>query len=534
MNIIKTLFHVFLLALFVMLLISCGGSDDDDADEAITDSDDDIVDDDDTGDDDDDAMQDDDDDDDTSPPDPHDPPWLYVRNGSDAHIQDELGRQVLLRGVNFNHLGDYWQVDPSLPTVSELGPDDWDDAAALGHNVVRLVTTWSAWEPVRDEIDLDYLDRVREAVADAKERGIYVVIDMHQDAWSKFVFTPADEVCPPGTGHQKGWDGAPLWATHTDDQPTCTPGGREESPAVMRAWENFYSNHDGIRDELVELWAFIANEFALESNVAGFDLLNEPGMGESLVNTFTGLTQFTREAIAAIREVETALDAPGHIVFFEGLFAGTPLAFDLGDENIVFAPHNYAESIGPSFDGLLELMFLYYNAMSRLYQSPIWVGEYNKFSDPETSDAWLTRYSELDELWLQDGGTWWQWEQECGDPHEAQWPPTPEWLAEKQLECSVPEFARFRIRACMDRSYPRATPGRLTSLEAVPCDGHLIMTGATDLLGEADLWIRSDATTEPVVTGVGIQGMELTQVDGGWRALVTVDGEYSIEVAPEK
>ncbi|MCZ7584451.1 MAG: cellulase family glycosylhydrolase [Deltaproteobacteria bacterium] len=122
--------------------------------------------------------------------------WLHAETGPAPGIFDSKGRQVILRGPNFNHLGDYFETDPSLPTVAKLGPDDWDDAAALGTNVVRLVTSWSFWEPERGAFNEDYLQRVRDAVADAAARDIYVVIDIHQDAWSKFVFTPADDECP--------------------------------------------------------------------------------------------------------------------------------------------------------------------------------------------------------------------------------------------------------------------------------------------------------------------------------------------------
>jgi endoglycosylceramidase len=249
---------------------------------------------------------------------PHEPlSWLKAKQGPEAGIYDSLERQMLLRGVNFNHLGDYFQTDPSLPTVAALGPDDWDDAGALGTNVIRLVTTWSAWEPERDRISEAYLARVRDAVAQANAHGMYVVIDMHQDAWSKFVFTPVEETCPDGTRHQKGWDGAPEWATFTDGWATCTPGSREDSPAVRRAWDAFYANRDGIRDQLADLWGYIASQFADEPGVAGYDLLNEPGNGSNIVSTSVGLTEFYRSAIRAIRDAEAQAQSQGHIIFFE-------------------------------------------------------------------------------------------------------------------------------------------------------------------------------------------------------------------------
>ena len=456
---------------------------------------------------------------------------LTARDRPRRGLYDEYGRDVLLRGINFNHLGDYFQTDPSLPTVAELGPDDWDDAAALGANVVRLVTSWSAWEPERDRIDEEYLARVRDALAEANARDMYVVIDMHQDAWSKFVFTPAEETCPEGTHHQRGWDGAPLWATFTDGEPTCTPGRREDSPAVRRAWDNFYSNRDGIRDELVELWAFIAFEFADEPGVAGYDLLNEPGNGSDPLSTLAGLTDFYRSAIRAIRDAEARTESQGHIIFFEPSVYGVPPAFDLGDDNLVYGGHNYAESIGPSFPGLLDLSFWAFDLLARLYGTAHWVGEYNSFSNPETNEEWTARYAALEDRYLISGGAWWQWEQECGDPHSVQYPPTPEWIEQQRERCGD---ARFDVTTCLSRAYPRAAPGILTGLSAEPCGEGLFVSGRTDEASVADLWFPSSSDIEPVVAGTGIESVVTDKVAGGWRIEVTVDGAYVIEVAPEE
>ena len=94
-------------------------------------------------------------------------PWLTARRGKSPGIFDSLGRQVLLRGANFNHLGDYFQASPYLPTVDPLEPDDFDKAAATGMNVIRLVTSWSFWQPERGGFDVKYLARVRAAAVGA-------------------------------------------------------------------------------------------------------------------------------------------------------------------------------------------------------------------------------------------------------------------------------------------------------------------------------------------------------------------------------
>ena len=41
---------------------------------------------------------------------------LYAKRGENAGIYDQQGRFVILRGVNYNALGDYWQANPAVPT----------------------------------------------------------------------------------------------------------------------------------------------------------------------------------------------------------------------------------------------------------------------------------------------------------------------------------------------------------------------------------------------------------------------------------
>ena len=460
---------------------------------------------------------------------------LQAVRGAQPAIVDAQGRQVILRGVNFNHLGDYFSAAPSLPTVGELTDEDWDDAAALGMNVIRLVTNWSAWEPERNQIDLGYLARVRAAVDEANARGMYVVIDMHQDAWSKFVFTPADEICPEGTRHQVGWDGAPLWATFTDGAPTCTPDRRENSPAVIRAWDSFYENRDGIADELAELWGFIAEAFAGDDGVAGYDLLNEPGNGSNVIASSRGLGAFYGKAIDEIRRGEARVGDVRRIIFFEPGVTVTPLAFGFSDDpQLVFAPHNYFASIIPGDLDTLNLGFGVFDLASDAFESALWFGEYGSFSSSaERNDAWYTRVAELEDArGGLAGGTWWQWEQECGDPHDTErvYPLTPEVLAEREQRCGSP---RFRVSACVDRAYARAAPGRLTSLSAPGCGGVLQAIGASDTGGVAELWIPSTASREPRVSGQGVGRARARAVRGGYIVQVDVDaGAYRIEVDP--
>jgi endoglycosylceramidase len=457
--------------------------------------------------------------------------WLTAVRGTDAGVYDDAGRQVLLRGVNLNHLGDYFQSHPDLPTVATLDGTDWDDMAAQGMDVVRLVTSWSAWEPERDQFDTGYLARVRAAVEAANDHGMYVVIDMHQDAWSKFISTPSGETCAPGTRPQIGWDGAPQWATYADGVPTCTPAGREDSPAVKAAWGAFYGNRDGIRDELAELWGWIAGEFADEPGVAGFDLLNEPGYSFDQSTTLAGLGAFYRSAIGRIRAAERAVDGRGHVVFFETTVNGPFVAPGFSnDPNLVFAPHNYGESIGPSVPGLLDVLTDALGLLANAYGTTTWIGEYGSFtSDADARTAYMARFNQLQDRAPGAGGTWWQWEQQCGDPHDVSgaYPPSDEWVAQQVPTCS--DSARMAT-PCTARSYPRAVPGRLTSLVADPCGGPVTVTGRTPAPSTAELWFAGERPSPPTVSGEGLGAATVEARPGGYRITVAVSGDYRIDV----
>src|SRR5947199_4327440 len=104
-------------------------------------------------------------------------PRLHAERGSDPAIVSADGRQVLLRGVNVNQLGDYWQQNPALPPTIPLTEDDFAGMHALGMDVVRLIVHWSKLEPAPGRFDDGYVAQIREAVGWAREQGIYVVLD---------------------------------------------------------------------------------------------------------------------------------------------------------------------------------------------------------------------------------------------------------------------------------------------------------------------------------------------------------------------
>src|SRR6478672_7599578 len=74
-------------------------------------------------------------------------PRLHATHGASAAVRDSSGAQVLLRGVNVNQVGEYFQANPDLPPTVPLTQDDFHDIAQLGFNSVRLIVSWSALEP---------------------------------------------------------------------------------------------------------------------------------------------------------------------------------------------------------------------------------------------------------------------------------------------------------------------------------------------------------------------------------------------------
>jgi hypothetical protein len=132
---------------------------------------------------------------------------------TDGHwFRDGEDRFLLLRGVN---------LGGSSKTPTGCRPRDAADPAGAsracfigrpfpldeadehfgrlchwGFNVVRLLTTWEAIEHEGPGIhDEAYLDSFAAIVRKAGDHGLYVFIDPHQDAWSRF----------------SGGDGAPAW-----------------------------------------------------------------------------------------------------------------------------------------------------------------------------------------------------------------------------------------------------------------------------------------------------------------------------------
>jgi endoglycosylceramidase len=477
-----------------------------------------------------------------------------LSTSADHRIVDDLGRDVLLRGANVNSLGEYWQGVPTIPTTIDLTEADWDAMAAHGFSVIRLLITWSRVEPVRGSIDQAYLDRVDAYVRAAAAHGIYSVIDMHQDAYSAFIFTTDPASCPDGTSPAKGWDGAPQWATRTDGLSTCVTGDRNSSPAVTRAWNNFYDDVDGIRGEFAFAWGAVAAHFAGRPEVAGYDLLNEPEVSRPAAELTPRYEALLHDTAAAIRAAEA--DAPfDHILIVEpaipagdpsrGLVIPDPGRVGMGTANVVASVHNYAESItSAALDFTIEELNDLVLSLSGSLGLATWGGEYGFWDTDPATLAKVRRYA-ADEDANALGGAWWQWRQSCGDPHAVQWQdgvvtaPTGESTHLNRLGCpgNVDLGPTDAFLDVLGRAYPRTTPGRITSLTSDPASGAFALhaaAGAGDAGHQLVVWTPTTGDASHAVSVDGLTDVQVHTVPGGRivTATVTSAGAYALFIGP--
>jgi hypothetical protein len=258
-------------------------------------------------------------------------PWLHVEHpeGRLPYIADDRRRSVLLHGAVPADLLDFgpsktwsalpYPIDPAAysggqcPAIVDhshyppLCQSDLAQMAALGFNSLRLPLSWSLLEPVRGRFSRTYLDRVAQVVEWAGALGIYVIIDLHQNAYSKFVGA--------GDGvNLSANSGAPAWATITDGMPSrlLLANQREANPAVIESFHNFWYNRDGIQEEYITAIAFLAARFKDDSMVAGYSIFNEPQPGWNLPPGFEDLLLFPfyRRVIDAVTGVHDGVPCP--------------------------------------------------------------------------------------------------------------------------------------------------------------------------------------------------------------------------------
>jgi endoglycosylceramidase len=323
-------------------------------------------------------------------------------------FRDGSGRELLFRGYNakINGIFDAQFSDGRAP--NETFPD-FDEASAtkfeeLGFDALRLPINWSALEPTPEHYSDAFFAKVDAVLDMAHRHHFYVILDMHQDAYSKEI----------------GEDGAPLWAITPTPLPSQLLSGpsddsRRTSEIVLDAGFDFFANlqaSDGraLQDAFIAAVTVLARRYSLDPAVIGFEAFNEP-----VVFHQDQLDAFHARIADAIHVVDQ--DAP---LLFEPISTRnqfdtayrptTPFAHAPG----VYAVHIYTgifSSVPGWQDDLSLLDFSVTNAIAEAaaWGTPMFITELGCDQSQPSGAEWISH-----ELDLQDqaiaSSTAWAWE----------------------------------------------------------------------------------------------------------------------------
>jgi endoglycosylceramidase len=410
--------------------------------------------------------------------------WLHVAHphGATPFIADPEGRRVELRGTVVAGLIDFWsgtmednsQPPPLFPidpaayangcpanylTIRNppLCKNDFAEMRALGFNVVRLALSWSLLEPQPGQYSTEYVNRVAQVVGWARDQGIYVILDMHENAYSRYIPRPAKVTLPGGAlPSLADQTGAPKWATLTGALPGDKfLGQREMSLSVGEAFTNFWLNAkvagEGLQDHYLGAVATLARRFKDESAVVGFGAFNEPWPGfvpppaaddlliypfyRRLIDAITGVADGVRcpssfPALPICGHPSLGVDDRRHIFFLEAdhvrELTDFPVAFGLpvsSYPNLAFSIHPYTHKY--TLDALAGQnpktspyppagygqAYGTAEAEARSMDAALFVSEFG--NEPQLDGQLLTNELQQQDRYL-TGATYWPWKENCG------------------------------------------------------------------------------------------------------------------------
>lgn len=275
------------------------------------------------------------------------------------YLIDPEGRVVILHGLfavwkhsPYFPAGTDSTTDPSLPSFTDA---DADEVRSLGLDGVRLAWYWEGLEPAPGQYSTSYLNGIAGAEQRFASRGVYVVLDAHQDQYDQLF------------GNKPGF---PEWSAVTDAQPVAPdptdpgysawkfPLGYFHSSTDL-AFGHLYANTkidgEGIATAFGHAWQVMARRFDRDPMLAGYDVINEPFAGTTSLTSpavgacgsSTGCPGFDRRTLEpfelsiarAIRRVDQT-----RTVFIEPTFY-----FNLGIRNHFRSPAAAAGPVGMSF-----------------------------------------------------------------------------------------------------------------------------------------------------------------------------------------
>jgi endoglycosylceramidase len=379
---------------------------------------------------------------------------IHSKNGQ---LQDSLNRTVVLRGVNLRADGffDGFHKHRPLPPVSAedcriIGED-------LGMNTVRLAINWSLLEPTRGQLDQNYIDKISKLIGDCAGHGVYTLVDLHQDGWSKYV----------------GEDGAPFWA----HRPALAPEAMDErnggnattSVPVQLAFGAFFSDHAGLVMDYASMAARVAQIIEHVPGVIGLELINEP-----MVLAPGDLESFYGAVAPAVRTA-----APTLPIYFEPdavrnvVDLANPSA--LGVDDTVYAPHLYTGVFQGDWkvgqDSRIEDSVGRMLNEAKTTKGALVITEFGHHPAQDVGAAWLTAaFHSLDQhalsalFWVYE-----EWPSTCGGAScWGLYDEAPDGNADGGTPASFTRTLRPAAVTLVGRAYPAAIAGRLDSFTYDP------------------------------------------------------------------
>lgn len=305
-----------------------------------------------------------------------------------GQLLDGLGRARIFHGVNV-----VFKKWPWLPQVDSFDPkdsltnEDMDLLQEWGFNVVRLGVMWPGVEPAAGEISEYYLKEVASVSDRLAARGVYTLVDLHQDLLSRrfcgegvpefyvdaLLADPGSRLSQavpfPGSARLGAALPAALGLELNGSGFVLNSSGFPPVSECYRATFLSYYMSDRVAilfDELLErgtqlnrgamrYWRSVAAEFAGRPHVLGYELLNEPirfGATDEVEKAYQALARFYTDAMDHIRAA--GAEQP---IFYE-----VPFNHVLGDtdawQNWTGADFAYHAYCAPGDDGSNALVDL--------------------------------------------------------------------------------------------------------------------------------------------------------------------------------
>ena len=287
-------------------------------------------------------------------------------NPMSKHFVNDLGEIKIFHGVNVAYKVSPF-LPPNLDTFNYDNSFSEEDAKLLkkwGMTVVRLTFYWEAVEAVRGVYNDQYISQMKKIVETCAKHGISVYLDLHQDVANRqfcgegmpdWAIKPADSFLTKFP--------APLFNIKLEYGPDGYPtkesclknefGTYYATYQVEDAYQNLWTNWNGVGDSFGDMWAYIASNFKDYENVIGYELLNEPFTGNlfknpSLVFNNPMVMPFYTTVHNKIRAVddETIIffEYPTSDEFFDGVH-GSPGGKEYNDRQLI-SYHVYATAAG--------------------------------------------------------------------------------------------------------------------------------------------------------------------------------------------